>query len=208
MDNDSEDIIHISENDLPEETIDIVLTPEDIRKAASEYLRQNPNLEFNDFQDTKPDEQMKFYDRLRQSILNWAEGKGLGSKYLEYVLLAPDLFLLLVRLMMDPRVETTLRNRLLAIAAYFISPLDLMPEALLGPIGYTDDIVITAIGILSMIKDVDEEVIREHWSGKGDILVVLRKVSAAGEFMLGIPLWKLIKAKFGAGKPNDLAKNQ
>jgi len=207
MDSDSEDIIHIGKGDLPEETVDIVLTYDDIQKAAAEYIRQNPNLEFSDFQDIEPDEQTKFYDRLRQSILNWAESKGIGSKYLEYILLAPDLFLLLVRLMMDSRVEAMLRTRLLAVAAYFISPVDLMPEALLGPIGYTDDVIVTAIGILSMIKDVDEEIIREHWSGKGDIFAVLQKVSAAGEFLLGTSILKVLKIKFGGGKPKDLVKN-
>ena len=186
------EIIRITLNDLSE---DIVLTEADLQQAATEYMTQNPGLDFTKYEDIKLSDGMKFYDRLRHNIIKWAEGKGNGSKYIEIILLAPDFFLLLVRLMMDNRVQPQLRLILAGLAAYFISPIDPMPEAFLGPVGYLDDIVFTTLGILNLLKNTDESIIREHWSGKGDIVALVKKVSNIGETLVGTPLWMAMKQK-------------
>ncbi len=50
---------------------------------------------------------------------------------------APDLLHLLCKLTIDEDVPVKERAKLAAAIAYFISPIDLVPEAIVGIIGYT-----------------------------------------------------------------------
>src|SRR5687768_14494145 len=84
----------------------------------------------------------RFYDRMRASIRRYLDDKGKAvSTSAEYLLLAPDVFVLLVRLVKDPRVNAKDKVMLGTGIAYFLFPLDIMPEAFLGPIGFLDDLV-------------------------------------------------------------------
>ncbi|MDE0826053.1 MAG: DUF1232 domain-containing protein [Akkermansiaceae bacterium] len=80
-----------------------------------------------------------FYRRLRRRLLTWSRSKtGRENKWVEYLLAGPDLFHLLCALTMDRAVPGKLKVRLVLVIGYFISPLDLLPEAILGPVGYVD----------------------------------------------------------------------
>ena len=186
--------ISIEDKDLP---LEISITESDLQKGAAEYAKQNPDLIFPDQKDILPAENKRFYDKLRQSILDWANTQGAGGKYLEYILFAPDLFLLLVRLATDNRVEPKLKATLMFVAAYFVSPIDPMPEAILGPVGYLDDVVITSLAVLKLIRGADETIVREHWSGKGDIIAMINKVVNFGETLVGSQLWNSMKKRLG-----------
>src|SRR5580765_6783666 len=88
------------------------------------------------------DRAQRFYDRIRGRIQKFVGEKGSAlGRTAEFLLLAPDVFILLWRLLRDSRV--TGRNKVLLGSAvvYYIFPFDLLPEALLGPIGYLDDLV-------------------------------------------------------------------
>ncbi len=140
-----------------------------------------------------------FYRKLRTQIRKWAKTKmGKSHKFAEYVLLAPDFFWLLCRLMTDKDVPTAEKAKLVAVAAYFVSPLDLLPEALMGPLGYADDIALTAWVLNGLLNKVDAKVIRRHWAGEGDVLVVIKKVVRAADDMVGGGLWKKLKKLFGS----------
>ncbi len=190
----SNKFIRIENNDLP---LEISITEIDLQNAAAEYTKQNPDWFFPHKKGVPLAENMKFYDKLRQSIIDWTNKRGAGSKYLEYILFAPDLFLLLVRLATDNRVEPKLKAMLMFVLAYFISPIDPMPEAILGPVGYLDDVVITSLAILKLIRDTDEQIVREHWSGKGDIVAMINKVVNVGEALVGTSLWNSMKKRLG-----------
>src|SRR5215213_1441060 len=84
----------------------------------------------------------RFYDRMREGIRRYLDGKGsVAGKTGEYLLLAPDVFVLLWRLVNDARVNAKNKVMLGSGLAYFLFPLDIMPEGFLGPIGYLDDLV-------------------------------------------------------------------
>jgi uncharacterized membrane protein YkvA (DUF1232 family) len=139
-----------------------------------------------------------YYKKIRTQIHAWVEGKGATHKYAEYVLLAPDLVHLLVCLTLDDRVDTASKARLGAALAYFISPIDLMPEALLGPVGYMDDVAVACLALNSVLnKPGNREAAREHWQGDQDLLVVIQKVLAIASEMLGTRIWKSVQGKFG-----------
>src|SRR5687768_14301139 len=70
-----------------------------------------------------------FYDRLRERILETVERRGgrLGSASVRALLLVPDIFMLLVRLALDPEVPGGTRALIGGALAYFILPIDLLP---------------------------------------------------------------------------------
>jgi len=93
-------------------------------------------------------------------------------------LLAPDLTILLLRLLRDGRVSVGDKGIALAGIAYVLSPLDLMPEFLFGPIGLLDDLLVLAATLSRLVNHVHPDVVRSHWSGRGDALEVIQRVSA------------------------------
>jgi uncharacterized membrane protein YkvA (DUF1232 family) len=80
--------------------------------------------------------QKDFYLQLRDKVREWFE-KNADQKpeYANYILLVPDFFYLLVRLTMDNRIPAIDKAKIAGVIAYFFSPIDFLPEALLGPLG-------------------------------------------------------------------------
>src|SRR5689334_5272514 len=93
-----------------------------------------------------------FYQALRARIAQWLAGKGKGFRHAQLLLLAPDLFHLLTRLMLDRRIPVSEKAGLGAALAYFLSPIDLLPEAFLGPAGYVDDVALAAYALHRLIN--------------------------------------------------------
>jgi uncharacterized membrane protein YkvA (DUF1232 family) len=128
----------------------------------------------------------RFYDRMRDGIRRYMENKGTAvSASAEYLLLAPDIFVLLLRLAKDPRVSSKNKMMLGSGIAYYLFPLDIMPEGLLGPIGYLDDLVFAVYLLNRMLTDTDAAILREHWSGKTDLLETIQKVLNAADNLVG-----------------------
>jgi hypothetical protein len=73
-------------------------------------------------------------------IASYLERGKAPSLARDALLFAPDTFILLTRLARDPRVTGKNKVLLGSAIAYFVFPLDLMPEAIFGPIGYLDDL--------------------------------------------------------------------
>ena len=128
----------------------------------------------------------RFYDRMRNSIRNYLETKGtVAGKSSEYLLLAPDVFVLLWRLVNDRRVSSKNKVLLGSGLAYYLFPLDIMPEGLMGPAGYIDDLVFAVYLLQRILSDTDPEVLRAHWSGSEDILNTIQKVLNAADNLVG-----------------------
>ena len=145
------------------------------------------------------DEQKKdFYQKLRANIKKWLDEKKTNdNRWAEYILLAPDLFHLLTKLTLDPDVPASKKVKLAGIIAYFISPLDFLPEMLLGPIGYLDDIALTAYVLNDILNEVDPKIIQRNWAGDRDILPLIKTIIANANNMVGGGIWKKIKRTFG-----------
>lgn len=128
----------------------------------------------------------RFYDRMRESIRRYLENKGsVAGTTSEYLLLAPDVFVLLWRLVNDNRVNAKNKMMLGSGLAYYLFPLDIMPEAFLGPIGYLDDLVFAVYLLNKMLADTDPAILREHWSGRDDVLASIRNVLNAADNLVG-----------------------
>lgn len=138
-----------------------------------------------------------FYRNLRKRIRAYfASKEGRQNKWVEFLLFAPDFFHVLVKLTGDSRVPAAEKAKLVAAIAYFISPLDLMPEGLMGPAGYADDIVIASLVLNGIINKTDPAVVREHWAGDDDVLDVIQKILKIADQMIGSGLWQRVKGMF------------
>ncbi len=135
-----------------------------------------------------------FYQKLRTDIRAWLQTKtGKSSKWSEYVLLAPDLFHLLARLALDKDVPSKEKAKIAGALAYFISPIDLIPEAIVGPIGYLDDVALAAYVINSVMKNCDHAIIIRHWAGEQNVLELVQQIVDVGAEMLGSKIWNKLK---------------
>lgn len=127
----------------------------------------------------------RYYDRIRASIRDFVDKKGrVLGKTAEYLLLVPDVFILLWRLANDSRVGTKDKVLLGSAIAYFILPFDLMPEALVGPIGYMDDLIFAVYVLNKIIMSSDAAIVREHWSGSEDVLAMIQRVLGVADTLV------------------------
>jgi uncharacterized membrane protein YkvA (DUF1232 family) len=137
----------------------------------------------------------RFYDRVRGAIQAYIDKKGgtLG-KTAEYLLLVPDVFNLLWRLVNDPRVHGKDKVLLGSAIAYFVFPFDFMPEAIpiIGAMGYLDDLVLSAY-VLNRLITTDDDLVREHWAGSEDILDMIQRVLGAADSLIGSDVFGKVK---------------
>ena len=135
-----------------------------------------------------------FYQKLRSDIRNRLGDKtGQSTKWSEYVLLAPDLFHLLTKMALDKEIPASEKAKIAGALAYFVSPIDLLPEAVIGPLGYLDDVALAAYVINSVLKTTDPELVKRHWAGEQDILELVQQIVEAGSDMLGNKIWEKLK---------------
>ena len=128
----------------------------------------------------------KFYTRLRSRLSGWLKDREVSDRVRDYLLLLPDLFALVIRLLRDPRIEPSLKKQLLVVSAYVISPIDLIPDVFL-PIGLLDDAVAMAIvlsRISRMMGQAGEDLLREYWEGDGDVLESIRRIMETADGLL------------------------
>jgi uncharacterized membrane protein YkvA (DUF1232 family) len=112
----------------------------------------------------------------------------------EYALAAPRLAKLVVRLLRDPRVPSRNKATLVFAAGYLLSPIDLVPEFIPG-IGRLDDVVIAALAVDQLLKDVPDAVIREHWDGDDDVLELVREILGMSTSFVPAPVRKLFSSR-------------
>lgn len=142
-------------------------------------------------------EHKDFYQKIRLQVKNWIQKKSNRDyRWAEFVLLAPDIFHLLCKLVVDSEVPLSKKAKLGAAIAYFISPIDLLPEAILGPVGYLDDIAIAAYVLNDLINEVNPQIIIRNWAGEREILDLIKTILINSDKILGSGLWAKIRKKF------------
>ena len=135
-----------------------------------------------------------FYHDLRSKFKTWIHSEeGKDHKWSEYLLAAPDLFHLLCKLSIDKDVPVKEKAMLAGAIAYFVSPIDLVPEAIVGPIGYVDDISLAAYVLNQIVNNTDPEVLKRHWAGDGDLLDLIQHILERADKMVGSGLWSKLK---------------
>lgn len=113
-----------------------------------------------------------FYLKLRRSVDGYVS-KHTNSDIAEMVLYVPDFFYLLTRLATDPRVPRGNKAQIVAAIAYFLSPIDIIPDVLFG-LGWLDDLYIAMVVTDNLLNAVDIAVVMEYWPGDGDIVNLIK----------------------------------
>lgn len=121
-----------------------------------------------------PGEEKVTYARIRERIHAYLDRQlpGWLQPAVPWLLLLPDLFVLLVGLAGDDRV--TSRAKLLAAAAvaYVALPLDLLPD-FIPALGLLDDVALSLLALESLVAMSPPAAVRAHWPGDEDVLLVI-----------------------------------
>ncbi|HEX8395427.1 MAG TPA: DUF1232 domain-containing protein [Longimicrobium sp.] len=108
----------------------------------------------------------------------------------------PNFIRLAGGLALDRRVNAADKAIVAASIAYFFSPVDLIPEAILPVIGSVEDVYLLMLALARLVHNTDTDVLLDHWHGDPDsleqALTALDNVSA----MIPGPLRMLL----GAGR--------
>ena len=119
------------------------------------------------------------------------EAKGRMHNFLMFL---PNMVMLLSRLLKDGRVPTAEKALFLAALVYVISPVDFIPD-IFPFIGQVDDIYVVALTLLRLINRSDATVVREHWSGGGDIVSLSDSIAGIAPMLLPKRVSRVISSK-------------
>ncbi len=136
----------------------------------------------------------RFYDRLRGQVRGAPPGANSGLS--DLLLLLPDLTVLLIRLMRDDRVPTGAKLVAMLGVGYVVSPIDLMPGLLFGPIGAIDDLLVVTAALSRILNDVHPDVVRAAWPGPGDALQAIQRVTRWSQDTVGSGLRRILRTAF------------
>lgn len=127
-------------------------------------------------EEQKIPEHQSFYQSLREKVKRFAVERApkWAQPLVPWVLAVPDFFVMIVRIARDERVPTGAKLIAGATIAYFISPVDLIPDPI-PLIGEIDDLGLALFAVDRIATMVPHHVIQEAWPGEGDVLALVRQ---------------------------------
>ena len=137
----------------------------------------------------------RLYDRVRAQITHIEPGASSGLR--DMMLVLPDLTVLATRLLRDRRVPRGSKLVALVGVGYVLSPIDLLPGLVFGPIGFVDDAIVLTAALSRMLNHVHPDIVRSHWSGKGDALEAIQRAARWSESLFSGRLRGLVRALAG-----------
>lgn len=118
---------------------------------------------------------LMFYEKLREKFTGRIQQEGRLSKVSDYLFLLPDFFILLCRLLMEERVTNQTKAFILGVIAYVMLPIDIIPD-FIPVIGFVDDLILVVFALDQILKHTDQQILLDNWSGKGNVLIAIRKI--------------------------------
>ncbi|MEJ7861842.1 MAG: YkvA family protein [Pyrinomonadaceae bacterium] len=129
--------------------------------------------------------------------------KGQAKSRLKNMLMfLPNMVKLLGNLLIDGRVPVVDKALFAAAIVYVIMPLDFIPD-IFPFIGQIDDLYLVALTLVRLINRADESVVRENWSGGGDIVSLANSVAKLAPMLLPQRVSRVLSANVeltGAGQ--------
>ena len=123
-----------------------------------------------------------------------SERRGVKSRMQNFLMFLPNMVVLLGRMLKDARVPTAEKALFLAAIVYVISPLDFIPDVF-PFIGQVDDIYVVALTLLRLINRTDAGIVREHWSGGGDIVSLADSIASIAPSLLPKRIGRILSSK-------------
>jgi uncharacterized membrane protein YkvA (DUF1232 family) len=138
----------------------------------------------------------QFYRTVRRALEEWAADIGGGQGYAEHIPKAPTLLRLLENLALEEAVSARHKAQIAVATAYFTAPRDAMPEEMVGPCGYVDDLALAALVADRIAESAGEAVVRRCWPETGDPIPVLRDILGFARYAIGPEAWTTIQKEF------------
>jgi uncharacterized membrane protein YkvA (DUF1232 family) len=110
-----------------------------------------------------------YYDVLSYNLESY---KG---EYAPFIDNGPALFKFLNDLLISKELASEYRLKISAAIAYYVAPMDVIPEQIYGPYGYIDDIFITAYVIKLLADEHGFSYLEKFWEGDKELKVVVEE---------------------------------
>ncbi|NNE65064.1 MAG: DUF1232 domain-containing protein [Pyrinomonadaceae bacterium] len=146
----------------------------------------------------------------KQIVKKRKEKLAAKGRMKNFVLFLPNMVRLCGGLLMDARVPVIEKGLFAAAIVYAISPIDLLPD-IFPFIGQIDDLYLIALTLLRLLNYTDEEIVREHWKGGGDIIPLASSIAQLAPKILPQRVTRVLssRVKLGsAGKIVESVKNK
>lgn len=116
-----------------------------------------------DIGETMENEFKDFYDVLSENLESY------HGEYASFIDHGPLLFKLLTEILNEKEIAQELRLDISAAIAYYVVPMDVIPEQIYGPYGYIDDIYITVYVIKKVAEEFGYGFLQDKWEGEGKL---------------------------------------
>lgn len=130
----------------------------------------------------------------------------LKGRMRSFIMFLPNMVMLLGRLMKDSRVPTAEKALFAAAIVYVISPLDFIPDVF-PFIGQVDDIYVVALTLIRLISRTNEDVVRENWSGGGDIVGLIDSVASLAPTFLPKRISRVLRNRVELAPAGQILRN-
>jgi uncharacterized membrane protein YkvA (DUF1232 family) len=118
------------------------------------------------------------------------------SFFKEAILVLPRLVRMLSQLIRDPRISKADKILVGAVAAYVITPFDLIIDWV-PLVGQVDDLFAVSVVLLRLVANSGEEVLRAHWGGNEDLIPWIQQVAGLSKIFLPDGVVRGVLGKFG-----------
>jgi uncharacterized membrane protein YkvA (DUF1232 family) len=107
----------------------------------------------------------------------------LKSRMKNLLMFLPNMVILCAKLMVDSRVPRTERALFAGALIYAIIPFDFIPD-MIPFVGQIDDLFLISLTVLRLIDRTDDQVVRQHWRGGGDIVALAESVATVAPLLI------------------------
>lgn len=108
-----------------------------------------------------------FYCTLIENLENY------DGDYASFIDCGPNLFKLLSDILEEEIIDQESRLEISAAIAYYVVPMDVIPEQIYGPYGYIDDIFISVYVLNNLAEKYGYELLQKVWQKPGNIKEVM-----------------------------------
>jgi uncharacterized membrane protein YkvA (DUF1232 family) len=138
--------------------------------------------------------------------LKRAEKLELRGRMGNFLMFLPNMARLLGRLLKDARVPTAEKALFVGAIIYFVSPIDLIPDVF-PFIGQVDDIYVIALTLLRLVNRTDERIVRQHWSGGGDIVALAASIASIAPAILPKRVSRVLSSKIELAPAGEIIRS-
>ena len=146
----------------------------------------------------------------KQIVKKRKEKIEIKGRLRSFVFFLPNMVRLCGGLLLDSRVPATEKALFGAAIVYAISPIDFIPDVF-PFIGQIDDLYLIALTLLRLLNYTDEDIVRSHWKGGGDIIPLAASIAELAPKILPQRVSRILSSRVelgSAGKVVESVKNK